>query len=64
MIWNLKEFRDQIIHTKPDDNPLMYDSLIKMSLNFKYDETLEAVATFMNYYRPDYIVECNCGLDF
>jgi hypothetical protein len=64
LIWNLKEFRDDIIHTKPDDNLLRYDKLIKTSLNFKYEDTLHSVARFMNFYRPDYIIECNCGADF
>lgn len=64
LIWNLKEFRDDIIHTKPDDNPLKYDKLIKTSLNFRYADTLDAVAKFMNFHKPDYIVECDCGKDF
>ncbi|MFM9837530.1 MAG: hypothetical protein ACKVOQ_04655 [Cyclobacteriaceae bacterium] len=64
LIWNLKEFRDDIIHTKPDDNPLKYDKLIKTSLNFRYADTLDAVAKFMNHYRTDYIIECDCGNEF
>jgi hypothetical protein len=64
MIWNLKEFRDQIIHTKQDDQPLKYDKIIKKSLSFKYEDALYAVVTFMNFYKPDYIVECGCGRDF
>lgn len=63
-IWKLKEFRDEIIHTKPGQNELKYDNLIKDSLKFKYVETLEAVAKLMNYYKSDYILECDCGLDF
>ena len=64
-IWNLKTFRDEIIHTKPqDDNPLRYKDLIKKSLNFKYDKALESVAKFMNYYKPNYITECGCGVDY
>lgn len=64
LIWQLKEFRDSIIHTKEESNPLKYDSLIKKSLNFKYEKTLVAVAKFMNHYKPDYILECECGADF
>lgn len=65
MIWNLKEFRDDIIHTKQEDNNILrYEGLIKRSLNFKYDKTLIAVASFMNFYRKGYIVECDCGGDF
>lgn len=63
-LWKLKEFRDDIIHTKPGQSELKYDNLIKDSLKFKYEETLGAVAKFMNFYKPDYIVECDCGLDF
>ncbi len=64
LIWNLKQFRDDIIHTKPDDNPLKYDKLIKTSLNFRYADTLDSVAKFMNFYKTDYIIECDCGVDF
>jgi hypothetical protein len=63
-IWNLKYFRDDIIHTKQDSNILKYDKLIKTSLNFKYDVALESVAKFMNFYEPNYIIECDCGKDF
>jgi hypothetical protein len=63
-IWKLKEFRDDIIHTKPEQNQLKYDELIKTSLRFKYEETLEAVAKFMNHYKSNYIIECDCGNDF
>ncbi len=63
-IWKLKEFRDEIIHTKPGQNQLKYDELIKTSLRFKYEETLDSVAKFMNHYKSDYIVECDCGMDF
>ena len=64
IIWNLKEFRDEIIHTKPDGDILKYDKLIKKSLTFKYEKSLEAVATFVNYYSPNYIVECDCEAEF
>lgn len=63
-IWKLKTFRDEIIHTKPGENPLRYDDLIRMSLNFRYSDTLDAVAKFMNHYKTDYITECGCGVDF
>ena len=43
---------------------LFYDSLVTKSLNFKYEETIRAVQRFMNYYKPDYVVECGCGKDF
>ena len=64
LIFNLKAFRDDIIHTKAENNPFKYDRLIKTSLNFKYEKTLDAVAAFMNFYKTDYIIECDCGKDF
>jgi hypothetical protein len=65
LIHNLKNLRDEIIHTKQAaDNPLRYDKLIKSLLTFDYTKTLESVATFMNFYTPNYIVECNCGVDY
>lgn len=64
LIWNLKDFRDEIIHTKANENPLKYEKLIKTSLNFKYEKTLMATATFMNFYKTDFILECDCGQDF
>lgn len=62
---NLKDFRDEIVHTKKDtkNSTLFYDSLVTKSLNFKYEETIRAVQSFMNFYKPDYVVECNCGKD-
>ncbi|MBO0331130.1 hypothetical protein [[Muricauda] lutisoli] len=64
LIWNLKNFRDEIIHTKANENPLKYEKLIKTSLNFKYEKTLLATAKFMNFYKKDFIIECDCGQDF
>lgn len=64
LIWKLKEFRDEIVHTKQSENIMKYEHLIKESLNFKFEKSLEAVAKMMNYYRPEYILECNCGADF
>jgi len=67
-ILNLKHFRDEIIHTKPETqvlNPeIHYEKLITKSLNFDYSKTLDAVASFMNYYKPNYIIECNCGEEY
>jgi hypothetical protein len=63
-IWQLKKIRDRIIHTKQESHLLRYNELMRSLFNFKYEETLEAVATFMNFYRPNYIIECGCGKDF
>lgn len=66
-IINLKKFRDNIVHTKTQNNDnsgKTYEYLFKQALNFKYEETLLAVRDFINYYEPNYIEECDCGKDF
>ncbi len=64
-IIHLKQFRDNIVHTKtnPDSVP-KYDRLFSEAINFKYEHTLLAVRDFMNFYEPGYVEECNCGKDF
>ena len=63
-IFNLKELRDEIVHTKSDSKLELSIELFKRLLNFKYDETLDSVAAFMNFYKPNYIEPCKCGKDF
>ena len=63
-IENLKNLRNEIVHPKSERNSTNQEELIKKLLNFNFDKTFEAVAHFMNFYVPDYIVECNCGVDY
>lgn len=63
-IANLKKLRDELIHTKSDISFGNQEELIKRLLQFKYDETFTAVAKFMNFYKPNYVVDCDCKLDF
>ncbi len=63
-IWNLKDFRDEIVHTKPEDDTLLYRDLIKKALNYKYDDAVTSVAKYLNYYKNNYVIECDCGVDF
>lgn len=60
----LKELRDDIVHTKSDSSFKSQEELIKKLLNFPFEETLESVAKFMNFYKPNFITECQCGLNF
>jgi hypothetical protein len=66
-IVNLKEFRDSIVHTKAStEGHTPYDYLYKRALELKYEETINAVADFCNYYYPEsnYIEECPCNQDW
>lgn len=63
-ITKLKELRDKIIHTKSDNTGELQIELFKQILNFKYDETFNAVTKFMNFYEENYVEECSCNNDF
>ncbi len=60
---NLKEFRNELIHPKHNPGINKYHYLSKRALKFKYEETIKAVKDFMNYLKPKYIEECDCGAD-
>lgn len=60
-ILKLKDFRDNIIHTKKVGKKIPYDSLLETALKFKYQKALDSVATFMNFYKKDYLTECPCS---
>lgn len=60
-IVNLKEFRDNIIHLKKvTKGSSPYDHIYKKAFDFKYSDSLNAVASFLNYYKPGYVEECPC----
>lgn len=66
LIKKLKEFRDEIVHTKSFEgksSPNFYEELFVTSLDFEFDKTLLAARDFINYHQPDLIEECNCGND-
>lgn len=63
-IAKLKEIRDEIVHTKSNKVFENQSQLIDKLLKFKYDDTLIAITKFMNFYKSDYITECDCDNDF
>lgn len=64
-ISNLKEFRNMIVHTKEAEGESTYDYVFKKALNFNYEETLNVVKDFCNFYtQDDFITECNCELNW
>lgn len=60
----LKKLRDDIVHTKSKNDFTLQEALIKRVLNFKYEECLDEIRTFINFYQNNYIEECECGIDF
>lgn len=63
-IYNLKDIRNEIVHPKSEMTFRTQEELIKKLLNFNYDNTFDAVASFMNFYKSDYVKECDCGVDY
>lgn len=61
---NLKNLRNSLIHTKSDTTYGVHIETFKKLLNFKYNETLEAVVKLFNFYKENYIEPCSCASDF
>lgn len=64
-IEKLKTIRDEITHLKQMPTKAgqpKYNSILRSVLDFDYNEAACAVRDFINYYEPDLIQECNCGV--
>lgn len=60
----LIDFRNLLVHLKADNDPKdMFESntdILKRMLNFDYDGSLLEVRKYMNFFRKDYLQDCNC----
>lgn len=64
-IINLKDFRNEVVHTKKQvKDETYYQKLFIKALDFDYTSCLMAVKNFINYYQNDLVEECNCGGNF
>lgn len=64
-IEKLKEFRDTIIHTKKEGQEKTYGNvIIKAALDFNYSNSIVVVKDFINFYYPNLVEECGCGMDY
>jgi len=59
-IHNLRNLRNEIIHTKSDKTGRKHVEILKKLLNFKYDETFMATFKLFNFYKEGFIEECPC----
>lgn len=65
LIVDLKELRDEIVHTKKQlGTQTHYKEVYVRALNFDYARAIQYAKTFINYYHKDLVEECNCGVDF
>ena len=66
LIKDLKNFRDEIVHTKSFEGigtNNFYERLYVTSLNFEYDKVLFAARDYINFHQENLIEECLCGND-
>ncbi|HYF70247.1 MAG TPA: hypothetical protein VD884_19040 [Ohtaekwangia sp.] len=64
-IIDLKDFRNEIVHTKKQvKDETYYRKLFIKALDLDYAACLESVKNFINYYQKDLVEECKCGADF
>lgn len=61
---NLRNLRNEIVHTKFDTTGESHAEIMKTLLNFKYDETLAAVSAYFNFYKPGFVEDCPCDEDW
>lgn len=60
----LIEIRNDIIHLKPESGTnTSYKNIYRELLIFDYTKTILSVKTFINFYEPNLLEECECGKD-
>jgi len=61
----LIKLRNDIIHLKPTgETNTGYKGVYRDLLNFDFAKAILSVRTFINFYEPNLIEECECGMDF
>lgn len=63
-IYNLRDLRNDIVHTKSDKTGENNVDILRRLLNFKYDQTLLATFKLFNFYKEGFIEECTCSEDW
>lgn len=59
----IKHLRDNVVHTKNMQSgfPASYRELYKSYLNFDFKKSYEVTKDYFNFYKEDWIENCNCG---
>jgi hypothetical protein len=60
----LKDFRDEIVHTKKDaDTHTPFKDIYINAFQLDFDSIILAARDLINFYQPNLVVECGCGKD-
>lgn len=59
----IKHLRDNVVHTKNMQSrfPASYRELYKSYLNFDFKKSYEVTKDYFNFYKENWIENCNCG---
>jgi len=59
-----KKLRDNVVHTKNLQSgfPASYRELYVSYIDFDFEKSYELVKNYMNYYKDNWIENCNCGI--
>lgn len=64
----LIDFRNKLVHLKSVDSGkesfIFQSELLRLVLGFDYIGSLTEVRNYMNFFRKDYITDCDCDKDF
>ncbi len=64
----LIDFRNKLVHLKSVDSGkesfIFQSELLRLVLGFDYIGSLTEVRNYMNFFRKDYIMDCDCDKDF
>lgn len=63
-IVELQKLRNNIVHTKSNVDLTMQEQLMREVLNFDFERSLDDIREFMNFYKPDYVIDCECSKEF
>jgi hypothetical protein len=62
-ILKIKELRDDTVHLKNLSTgfPASYRELYVKYLEFDFQRSYQVIKDYMNYYKEDWIIDCDCG---
>lgn len=63
LIQKMKTLRDNVIHTKNHSKGFSasYRDIFREYLDFDYEEAYKITKDYINYYKPNWIENCDCG---
>lgn len=67
LVKEIIQIRNDIVHIKPSTDIVSitkYKDLYRNLINFPYHEAINSTRLLINFYTPDLIEDCNCGVEY